>query len=481
LKEKRLPDTGENKMRTMPVGRLLFTMALPLAISMLVQAFYNVVDSYFVSLISTDAVTALSFAFPIQNLQIGFATGIAVGMNSLLSKSLGEGNQDRANRAAGNGILLTLLLAFVFIIFGFVGVKPYYRVFGANEHTTNYGIDYTSICTIFTLGIFVEILGERLLQASGRTVYTLFTQGTGAVLNIILDPIFILGSEGLLEVLGIRLPFYVPRMEVAGAAIATVIGQWVAAIMAVIFNLTKNPDVSFSFRYLKLEKEVVRKILAVGVPSIIMMAIGSVMNFCMNQIFMGFKDSYGQTPATVFGIYFRLQSFFLMPLFGINNASISIIAYNYGARLPKRITGTLKRGLGAAMVIMLLGLTVFQLFPDVLMGIFGSAEDAGSADLVKFGISALRIVSLHFPIAAVGIALGASFQALGNGIYSTITSLCRQLIVLVPAAYLLSLTGNVDAVWWSFPLAEIASAALSLIFYMRIYRQKVKPMFPKMI
>ncbi len=464
-------------MGTMPVGRLLLTMALPLALSMLVQAFYNVVDSYFVSLISTDAVTALSFAFPIQNLQIGFATGIAVGMNSLLSKSLGEGNRERANEAAGNGIVLTFIMIAVFIIFGFVGVKPYYSVFGANHHTTDYGVDYTTICTVFTMGIFVEILGERLLQASGRTVYTLFTQGTGAIINIILDPIFILGSEGLSQMFGIQLPFYVPRMEVAGAAVATVCGQWIAGILAVIFNFTKNPDVTFRFRYLKLKKDVVKKILAVGVPSIIMMAIGSVMNFCMNQIFMGFKDTYGQTPATVFGIYFRLQSFFLMPLFGINNASISIIAYNYGARQPKRITKTLKLALCSALVIMLIGLTVFQLFPDVLMGIFGSAEDGTAGDLVKFGIGALRIVSLHFPIAAVGIAIGASFQALGNGIYTTITSLCRQLVILVPAAYLLSLTGEVDAVWWSFPVAEIVSATLTIIFFLRIYRKKLKPMF----
>lgn len=464
-------------MHATPIGRLLFTMALPLALSMLVQAFYNVVDSYFVSLVSTDAVTSLSFAFPVQNLQIGFATGVAVGMNSLLSKSLGEGNQERANQAAGNGILLTGVITVIFMLFGFFGTKAYYGVFGANEQTTAYGISYTSICCIFTLGIFVEVLGERLLQASGRTVYTLFTQGTGAVINIILDPIFILGSEGLSQTLGIELPFYVPRMEVAGAAIATVIGQWVAAILAVIFNLTSNPDVSFALRYLKPKKETIQKILAVGVPSIIMMAIGSVMNFCMNQIFMGFKDTHGQTPAAVFGIYFKLQSFFLMPLFGINNASISIVAYNYGARQPKRITKTLKCALGAAMTIMLLGLTVFQLFPDALMGIFGSAEDAASADLVKFGISALRIVSLHFPLAAIGIALGASFQALGNGIYSTITSLCRQLVVLVPAAYLLSLTGKVDAVWWSFPLAEVVSSTLSVIFFARIYRQKIKPMF----
>lgn len=464
-------------MRTMPVGRLLFTMALPLALSMLVQAFYNVVDSYFVSLLSTDAVTALGFAFPIQNLQIGFATGVAVGMNSLLSKSLGEGTRERANQAAGNGIFLTGVMVVLFMLFGAFGAAPYYRVFGANEATTQYGIHYTTICCVFTIGIFVEVLGERLLQASGRTIYTLFTQGTGAIINIILDPLFILGSEGVSQLLGIRLPFYIPRMEVAGAAVATVIGQWVAAIMAVIFNLTKNHDVQFALRYLKPKKEIMGKILAVGIPSIIMMAIGSVMNFLMNQIFMGFKDTYGQTPAAVFSIYFKLQSFFLMPLFGINNASISIVAYNYGARQPKRITGTLKRGLVTAMVIMLIGLGVFQLFPDALMGIFGSSHDEGSADMIRFGISALRIVSFHFPIAAVGIALGASFQALGNGIYSTITSLCRQLVVLVPAAYLLSLTGSVDAVWWSFPLAEIVSAALTVIFFTRIYRKKVRPMF----
>ncbi len=476
LSQNKLPDSRENKMGSMPVGKLLFTMALPLALSMLVQAFYNVVDSYFVSLVSTDAVTALSFAFPIQNLQIGCATGIAVGMNSLLSKSLGQGNRERANQAAGNGIILTGLLVILFVLFGFFGTKPYYSVFGANQHTTDYGISYTSICSIFCIGIFVEVLGERLLQASGRTVYTLFTQGTGAVLNIILDPLFILGSEGIHQMLGIQLPFYIPRMEVAGAAIATVIGQCVAAVIAIIFNLTKNPDVKFAPEYLKPRMDIVKKILAVGIPSMIMMAIGSVMNFCMNQIFMSFKDTYGQTPATVFGIYFRLQSFFLMPLFGLNNASISIIAFNYGARNPKRITKNLKYALCTAMIIMLLGLTVFQTVPHVLMGIFGSSEDSASANLVKFGISALRIVSLHFPVAAVSIALGASFQALGNGIYSTITSLCRQLVVLVPAAYLLSLTGDVDAVWWSFPLAEIVSAALTVIFFIRIYRRKVKPM-----
>ena len=476
-KENRLPQHGENKMRTMPIGRLLFTMALPLALSMLVQAFYNIVDTFFVSLVSTDATGALSLAFPVQNLQIGCATGIAVGMNSLLSKSLGEGNRDRANQAAGNGIVLTGILVLIFMLFGFFGTEAYYSMFNTNETTRQYGIDYTSICAIFTLGIFVEVLGERLLQASGRTIYTLFTQGTGAILNIILDPLFILGSEGLETVLGIRLPFYFPAFGVAGAAIATVIGQWVAAIMAVVFNLTRNPDVKFGLKYLKLKGDIVQMILVVGIPSMIMMAIGSIMNFCMNQIFLSFREVHGQTPANVFGIYFKIQSIFLMPLFGINNASVSIIAYNYGARQPKRITKTVKLGLISAMVIMLLGFTVFQIVPDKMMGIFGSTGGADAEALVKMGVNAMRIVSIHFPIAAVGIALGASFQGLGNGVYSTITSLTRQLVVLVPAAYLLALTGSVDAVWWSFPIAEVVSMLLSVMFFARIYKQKVKPLY----
>ena len=466
----------ENKMGTMPVGKLLFTMALPLVISMLVQAFYNIVDTYFVSLVSTDATGALSFAFPIQNLQIGFSTGIAVGVNSLLSKSLGEGNRERANRAAGNGIVLVAIAVSAFMLFGLFGTKFYYSLFDVNETTRQYGISYTSICCTFTLGIFVEILGERLLQASGRTVYTLFTQGIGAMLNIILDPIFIMGSAGLESRFGIKLPFAVPAYGVAGAAIATVIGQWVAAIMAVIFNILKNPDVKFGFKYLKLEKSVVSKILSVGVPSIVMMCIGAVMNFCMNQVFLQFVPTHGQTPANVFGIYFKLQSLFLMPLFGINNATISILAYNYGAQQPKRITGTLKCALVTDFVIMMIGVAVFQFMPDKLMGIFGSSGDESAAALVKMGITAMRIVCLHFPIAAVGISLGASFQALGVGIYSTITSLCRQLLALLPAAYLLSLTGSVDAVWWSFPIAEIVSALATLFFYSRIYKNKIKPM-----
>ena len=454
------PSLQENKMGTMPVGKLLFTMALPLVISMLVQAFYNVVDSFYVSRISDSAVTALGLAFPVQNLIIGCSTGVGVGMNALLSKSLGQGNRERANQAAGNGIFLSICFALAFVLFGLVGARPYYAVQSSVAETIEGGAAYISICTLFSLGIFVEILGERLLQASGRTVYTLFTQGLGAVLNIILDPLFIFGFE----------PLGIAPMGIAGAAVATVIGQWVAAVMAVIFNLFCNPDVQLKLRYLRPDPVIVRKILSIGVPSMIMMAIGSVMNFGMNQIFLGFKD-YGETAAGVFGIYFKLQSFVLMPLFGLNNASISILAFNYGARQPKRITKTLKLSTCTALTIMMLGLTVFQLFPDQLLGIFNPSDT-----FLALGKSALRIVSLHFPIAAICIALGASFQALGNGLYSTITSLCRQLLALLPAAYLLSLTGNVHAVWWAFPIAEVVSMTVTLILYYRIYKRKIKPL-----
>ena len=454
------PSLRENKMGIMPEGKLLFTMALPLAISMLVQAFYNVVDSFYVSRISESAVTALGLAFPVQNLMIGFATGTGVGMNALLSKSLGEGNQKRANQAAGNGIFLSLCFVVLFMVFGFVGARPYYQVQSTVAETVDGGAAYISICTIFCLGIFVEIIGERLLQASGRTVYTLFTQGLGAVLNIVLDPVFIFGFE----------PLGIAPMGIAGAAVATVVGQWVAAIMAFVFNFTVNPDVQLKVKYLRPDAKIIKKILSVGVPSIIMMAIGSVMNFGMNQIFLGFKD-YGETAAGVFGIYFKLQSFVLMPLFGINNASISILAYNYGARKPMRITRTLKFAFGAAMGIMLVGITVFQVFTDQLLGIFNPSDT-----FMELGRSALRIVSIHFPIAAVGISLSACFQALGNGIYSTIVSLCRQLIALLPVAFLLSLTGNVHAVWWAFPVAEIVSSVTTLILFARIYKNKIKPL-----
>ena len=447
---------GENKMGVMPIGKLLYNMALPMIISMMVQALYNVVDSVYVSQVSESAVTALSLAFPVQNMQIGFGVGIAVGVNSLLSKSLGEKNQEAANYAAGNGIFLVLISVVLFMLFGIFGARPYFAMQSNVAETVESGTAYVSICCVFTIGCFTQILGERLLQASGRTVYAMISQITGAVINIILDPIFIHGWLG------------VPAMGVAGAAVATVIGQWIGAAVCIYFNLKRNPDVQLGLRYLRPRKEAMNPILAVGIPALIMNSIGSVMNFGMNQIFQGFQE----TATGVFGIYYKLQSFFFMPLFGINNATISIIAFNYGARRPERMTKTLKIACVTAFCFMLAGLAVFQFFPEALLRLFNPSDD-----FMAMGVKALRIISIHFPVAAFCIMLGASFQALGNGIYSTIVSLCRQLFALLPVAYLLSLTGEVYNVWWSFPIAEVVSAIVTFTLYRRLYLKKIKPLF----
>ena len=448
----------ENKMGVMPVGKLLVNMALPMIISMIVQALYNVVDSIYVSQISESAVTALALAFPVQNLQIGFAVGIGVGVNSLLSKSLGQKNQEQANFTAGNGLTLMLIVSVGFMIFGAVGVEPYYRIQSQVAETVEGGIIYTKICCLLTVGVFIQILGERLLQATGRTMYTMIGQATGAITNILLDPVFIFG----VPTLGI------PAMGIAGAAVATVAGQWVGAALVWIFNFKCNPEVRFGFRYLKLHKNVVASILTVGIPSVIMNCIGSIMNFGMNQILQGFQE----TATGVFGIYFKLQSFFFMPLFGLNGATISIIAYNYGAVKPERISKTLKIASGAALSLMTVGLLVFQLMPQVLLSLFNP-----SPAFMEMGCVALRTISWCFPVAAVCIVLGASFQALGNGIYSTIVSICRQMLVLLPVAYLLSLTGNVNNVWLAFPIAELVSAAATVVLFRRIYKAKIKPLF----
>lgn len=446
----------ENKMGVMPVGKLLANMALPMIVSMLVQALYNVVDSIYVSRISESAVTALSLAFPVQNLQIGFAAGIGVGVNSLLSKSLGERNQEAVNRTAGNGMVLMFIVTVAFMLFGFFGVRPYYEMQSDVAETVEGGIAYTSICCIFVLGSFMQILCERLLQSTGRTVLSMITQGVGAITNIILDPIFIFGWFGI------------PAMGVAGAAVATVIGQWVAAGVGFYLNAKYNPEVQLKKQYLPLEKRIVGIILTVGIPSIIMNGIGSVMNFGMNQILQGFTE----TATSVFGIYFKLQSFFFMPLFGLNGATISIIAFNYGARKPERMVKTLKLAVGVALALMLTGFAVFQAVPDLLLAMFNPSDA-----FLEIGRACLRTISWSFPVAAVCIALGASFQALGNGIYSTITSLCRQMFVLLPVAYLMSLSGNVNLVWLAYPIAEVVSGSLTVYFFLRIYRQKIKPLF----
>ena len=446
----------ENKMGTMPIGKLLVNMALPMIISMLVQALYNVVDSIYVSQISESAVTALSLAFPVQNMQIGFGVGIGVGINSLLSKSLGEGNQEAANRTAGNGMILMFIITAAFMLFGIFGVRPFFESQSTVAATVEGGIAYTRICCLLVLGSFMQIYAERLLQATGRTVLSMATQATGAIINIILDPIFIFGWLGL------------PAMGIAGAAIATVIGQWSAALLGLYLNEKYNPDVQFGRRYAKLDGRIVKGILTVGIPSIIMNAVGSVMNFGMNQILQGFTE----TATSVFGIYFKLQSFFFMPLFGINGATISIIAFNYGARKPERIVKTLKIACSAALGLMFSGLLAFQLVPDLLLSMFNPSDT-----FLEIGRAALRTISWSFPVAAICISLGAAFQALGNGIYSTITSLARQMLVLLPVAYLMSLTGNVNNVWWAYPIAEIVSGSVTMFFFLRIYRQKIKPMF----
>jgi len=446
----------ENKMGVMPVGKLLVNMALPMIISMLVQALYNVVDSIYVSRISESAVTALSLAFPVQNMQIGFAVGIGVGINALLSKSLGEGNQEAANRTAGNGMILMFIVTVAFMLFGMFGVRPYYEIQSDVAQTVEGGIAYTRICCLFVFGSFMQVYAERLLQSTGRTVLSMVSQATGAIINIILDPVFIFGWFGL------------PAMGMAGAAIATVIGQWSAATLGLYLNEKHNPEVQFGRRYAKLDGRIVKAILTVGIPSIVMNAIGSVMNFGMNQILQGFTE----TATGVFGIYFKIQSFFFMPLFGLNGATISIIAFNFGARKPERIVKTLKLACSAALCLMIAGFLAFQFVPDLLLGMFNPSEE-----FLVIGRSCLRTISWSFPVAAVCISLGACFQALGNGIYSTITSLCRQMLVLLPAAYLLSLTGNVNLVWLAYPIAEVASGAATVFFFIRIYRQKIKPLF----
>lgn len=465
MEQKTAVTLRDNKMGVMPVGKLLINMAAPMILSMLVQAFYNVVDSIYISRYSSDAVTALGLAFPVQNVQIGCAVGIGVGVNSMLSKSLGEGNQEKANLVAGNGIFLALVFSAAVMLFGAFGTEFYYNVQTKNPTILESGIQYTGICCMLTMGVYFEVLFERMLQATGRTFHTMFTQGLGAVINIVFDPVFIFGVEWL----------GIPAMGAAGAAIATVMGQWAAAGLALFFNIRFNKDVQLSLRYIRPRKAIVGPVLSIGVPSMIMNSVSSVMNFSLNQILMGFEKvtvGLGETATAVFSIYYKLQSIFFMPLFGLNNATISVVAFNYGAQKPERITKTLKLAVCGALGFMIAGLLTFELLPGTLLSIFHL-----SGNFMELGKTALRVIAIHFPIAAVCIALGASFQALGNGIYSTITALCRQLVVLLPAAWLLSLSGNVHMVWWAFPMAELMSLAVTLICFARIYKRKVKPLF----
>lgn len=437
----------ENKMGVMPVNKLLLNMSVPMMLSMLVQALYNIVDSIYVSRVCEDALTAVSLAFPIQTLVVALGGGLGIGVNALLSRSLGEKNQESVNQAAMNGILCALVNALIFFIMGLTIVKPFYLSQTQDAEIVAYGVEYLTIICICSIGVYMQFIFERLLQATGNTFYTMITQSTGAIINIILDPILIFGMYGM------------PKMGVAGAAVATVIGQIVAATLAITLNITKNKEIHFQLKGFRPSLEVIKQIYVVGLPSIIMQSIGSIMTYGMNQILIAFSS----TATAVFGVYFKLQSFVFMPVFGLNNGMVPIIAYNFGALKKDRMMKTIKLSIIYAMSIMTIGMIVFLAIPDILFQMFHASDY-----MLSMGVPALRIISLHFPVAGFCIVCGSVFQALGNGVYSMIVSICRQVVVLLPAAFLLSLIGDVNYVWLAFPIAEVASLTLNVIFYLKI-------------
>ncbi|AEE17184.1 MATE efflux family protein [Treponema brennaborense DSM 12168] len=445
----------ENKMGVMPVNKLIITMSVPMMVSMLVTALYNVVDSIFVSMIGEYALTAVSLAFPIQNLMIAIATGTGVGINALLSMNLGRKDFDAVNRTASNGVFLAVCSYVLFLLFGLFFVRVYFESQTDIPEIIEFGCDYMKICAIFCFGLFGQITFDRLLQSTGKTLYTMFTQGLGAVVNIILDPIMIFGLFGF------------PAMGVAGAAVATVIGQIAGMFMSIIFNLKKNHEITFAFRSFRPNLQTIRGIYSVGFPSIIMVSIASVMTFGMNIILMAFSS----TAVAVFGVYFKLQSFVFMPVFGLNNGMIPIISYNFGARNRHRIMKTVKLCVIYAMGMMIVGFALFHLCTGFLLSMFNA-----SPEMTAIGIPALRIISISFLFAGFCIICGSVFQALGNGVLSLIVSVARQLVVLLPIAWLLSRTGDISAVWWSFPIAEIASLICSTVFLRYIYKKEVKPL-----
>lgn len=440
----------ENKMGVMPVNRLLISMSLPMMISMLVQALYNVVDSVFVAKVNENALTAVSLAFPVQNLMIAVAVGTGVGINALLSKSLGEKNFEKVNRVANNAVFLAAVSYVVMLLIGIFGVGIFYRSQTADVQIIDYGIWYTRICCCCSFGVFLQVTMERLLQSTGRTFYTMIIQGTGAIINIVLDPILIFGLFGF------------PRMEAAGAAAATVTGQMIAAVLAVMLNQKVNREVRLQMKGFRPDGRTIGQIYKVGVPSIIMQSIASVMTYGMNLILMAFTS----TATAVFGVYFKLQSFIFMPVFGLNNGMIPIIAYNYGADNRERVVQTIRYSIFYAVSIMAVGTLIFQVFPSQLLTMFEASDT-----MLQIGVPALRIISFSFIVAGYCIVCGSVFQALGNGVYSLMVSIARQLFVLLPVAYLLSRLGAVNYVWWSFPIAEMASLLMSTIFLIRIYRK----------
>ena len=444
----------ENKMGVMPEGKLLLSMSLPIMISMIIQALYNIVDSIFVAQFSQDALTGVTVAFPMQNLMIAVGSGTGVGISAFLSKSLGERNNELASKVAKTGLLLAGFSWLVFLIIGIFFARPFIASQTASQAVVDYGTTYLSLCSVLSFGLFFQMTLERLLQSTGKTLFTMFTQATGAIINIILDPILIFGYFGL------------PGMGITGAAVATVIGQSIAATLGIIFNLKMNKELDFSFKGFKPDFGIIRRIYAVGIPSIVMMAISSVMTFAMNKILDGFS-----TVATnVFGIYFRLQSFAVMPVVGLNNGMVPIISYNYGAKRKDRIMKTMRLSIIFALCITIGCMLIFQIFPEQLISFF-ETEGADNTELVAMGVTALRIISLNFIFAGFCIVSGSVFQALGNGVLSLVVSVARQLVVLVPAAYLLSLSGKVEMIWWAFPIAECMSVLCSAVFLVWIYKK----------
>lgn len=447
--------TQENKMGVMPIPKLLITMSLPIVLSMLVQALYNIVDSIFVAQINENALTAVSLAFPVQNLMIAISAGTGVGINALLSRNLGEKKYEDANLAARNGIFLAIVSSIIMALLGIFGSRPFFLMQTKDPQIVSYGTQYMTIITVVSIGIFMQITFERLLQATGRTIYTMITQGLGAIINIILDPILIFGLFGF------------PRMEVAGAALATVTGQVIAVFLSLYYNIKKNPEININMKGFRPNKRVISCIYQVGIPSIIMQSIGSVMVFGMNKILLLFSS----TAAAVFGVYFKLQSFIFMPIFGLNNGMIPIIAYNYGSKQKKRILSTIKLSVGVAVFIMCIGLFLFQTFPAQLLNFFDASEH-----MLEIGVPALRIISLSFIFAGYCIIIGSVFQALGNGIYSLVVSAARQLLVILPVAYLFAMFFGLHMVWWAIPIAEIVSVLLSMLLFRRIKRLRLDSM-----
>ena len=451
---------AENKMGVMPIPKLIINMSLPMIVSMLVQALYNIVDSFFVAQVNEQSLTAVSLAFPAQNLMIGVATGTAVGVNALLSRALGEKNPKLASKIAENGVFLALVGYAIFLLFGLFGARIFMESQTSVQQIIDYGVSYLQVVCCCSFGLFGQIIFERLMQATGRTIYTMYTQGLGAIINIILDPVFI----------------FVFDMGVTGAAIATVIGQIIAFFLAFTLNRRKNHDIELHLHGFRPDMKLIGRIYAIGVPSIIMVAIGSVMTFLMNIILITYTAGK-ETAATVFGVYFKLNSFVFMPVFGLNNGIIPIIAYNYGARNRDRMVQTIKLACVYAAAVMTLGLIIFELFPGQLLSIFNA-----SPEMLAIGIPALRIIASTFTVASVCIALGSSFQALGFGVYSMLTSFSRQLVVLIPSAWLLARLGqqigNDSLVWFSYPIAEVASLIVTIILFTRLYRRTISGLRP---